>query len=105
MDKLLFLLLFGIAMPLQAKPACFTQDISGAKSEEDLKALEFMKNGWMKNATVCEMGNYLIASPTIKTKENENIILILKKDKPVFLNERQRLLSTALIPIMHLLKK
>jgi hypothetical protein len=50
-------------------------------SSEKLKLAEAIGDDWMKNALVCQMGEFEIATPTNGRK---NVILILKKGKPVF---------------------
>lgn len=59
-------------------------DISGAKTDQDLKALKLMGDDWMKKALVCRMGEFDIATPADKSESNSNIIFVFRKGKPVF---------------------
>ena len=73
-----------VATPLFASPVCEQRDISGAITEEERFALKLLENEWMRNATICKMGSFEIATPTNNTELNQNIIFIFKKGKPVF---------------------
>ena len=85
----LVIILFYISGSIRAETNCTMQDISGAKTEEELKIIKFMKYEWMRKATVCQMGNFKIATPTIQTKENKNIIFVFKDDRPIFFKKNE----------------
>ncbi len=66
------------------KQDCEVKDISGAKTDQDLKTLKLMGEEWMKKALVCRMGEFEIATPADGDGINSNIIFVFKKGKPVF---------------------
>lgn len=73
-----------VAPALFATPDCVKRDISGATTEEELFALDLTKNEWMRNATICKMGDFEVATPTYNSDTNQNTIFIFKQGKPVF---------------------
>ena len=78
---LLFPLLVSCASP---KKNCVEGDISGMKTDQEIKLLEALGEGWMRNALVCQMGEFEIAIPADQEGNNTNIIFVFKKGKPVF---------------------
>jgi hypothetical protein len=66
------------------KNNCEVRDISGAKTDQELKLLTLFEYDWMKKAMVCRMGEYEIATPSELGGKNSNIIFVFKKGKPVF---------------------
>ena len=63
---------------------CAIGDISGAKTDQEVKLLEAFGEGWMRNALVCQIGEFEIAIPGDQEGNNANIIFVFKKGKPVF---------------------
>jgi hypothetical protein len=66
------------------KEKCELRDISGAKTEQDIKALKLIGNDWMQRALVCRMGEFEIATPADKKGSNSNVLFVFKNGKPVF---------------------
>lgn len=66
------------------KNDCEVRDISGSKTDQELKVLKLTGYDWMKNAMVCRMGEFEIATPAAKDESSSNIIFVFKKGKPVF---------------------
>lgn len=67
-----------------SKMDCEVRDISGAKTDQDSKALRLLGNDWMKKALVCKMGEFEIATPADTGGKDSNIVFVFKKGKPVF---------------------
>jgi len=63
---------------------CAIGDISGAKTDQEIKILEAFGEGWWRNALVCQMGEFVIAIPADQEGDNANTIFVFKKGKPVF---------------------
>jgi hypothetical protein len=51
---------------------------------EEIKVLKAGGDDWMRNAMVCRMGEFEIATPTKNDKNKANIIFVFRKGKPVF---------------------
>jgi hypothetical protein len=66
------------------KKDCKVRDISGAKTDQELKLLKVFGADWMKNAMVCRMGEFEVATPADSERDKTNIIFVFKKGKPVF---------------------
>lgn len=81
---ILFLVLLFIASPLFATTNCEIRDISGVRTNEELQILKLTKMGWTRSATVCQMGEFEIATPSDEGSENQNTIFLFRKGKPVF---------------------
>ena len=83
------LLLTVLLIPLliscdSPKKNCVVGDISGMKTEQEVKLLEALGEGWMRNALICQMGEFEIAIPADQERDNANTIFVFKKGKPVF---------------------
>ena len=82
---LLTILLFPLLVSCDnSKQNCEIGDISGMKTEQEVKLLEALGEGWMINAFVCKMGDFEIAIPADQEGDNTNTIFVFKKGKPVF---------------------
>jgi hypothetical protein len=67
-----------------SKKGCEIRDISGVKTDQELKVLKVFGFDWMKKALVCRMGEFEVASPAESTGDNIDILFVFKKGKPVF---------------------
>ena len=63
---------------------CSFRDLTHLMSEEQLKVLKAGSYDWMRNAMVCQMGEFEIASPSENNESDANIIFVFRKGKPVF---------------------
>lgn len=85
MRNLIYLsILLLFVSPATAKNNCEVRDISGVQKKEDIQVLKLLGNEWMRNAYVCQMGEFEIATPTGSSPEHRNTIFLFKKGKPVF---------------------
>ena len=85
MEKAIVILsIILIPISVFAKSDCEVRDISGGKTEKEIKLLKLTGNQWMQTAIVCQIGEYVVAVPKGNSKNDANIILLLKEGKPVF---------------------
>jgi hypothetical protein len=83
-STLTVLLLALLASCVSTNKDCEVRDISGAKTDEEIRILKAGGLDWMRNAMVCRMGEFEIAVPVNKDENNSNVIFLFKKGKPVF---------------------
>jgi hypothetical protein len=63
---------------------CVVRDITESLTNEQFELLKATGCDWMKNAMVCRMGEFEIATTAKNEENNSNTIFIFRKGKPVF---------------------
>lgn len=66
-----------------ANASCSTRDVSGASTPIERSVLKAFGEGWLMNATVCQVGPYEVAVPQRSSGRDDRRILLLLHGKPV----------------------
>ena len=82
---LLLLLVSGCAV---TRMGCEVQDISGATTAEAIQLLRNADQEWTRTATICKIGEFVVAVPTGDDGRDSRVILLLRNGRPAFYRDK-----------------